>query len=168
MDDQLSFGECVRRLRRERRFDLQRLATATGLSVSYLSRIENDRVVPSTDAVLKLAAVLEGDTDRMLQLSRSLPAEILERLARRAHDEAPVLKRGVGTEGADPAFAKALVDDMDPQLRAAVAAHFRIAEPNVDGIFAALNQIGQMSAQERERLLGVLTALFGAGGGAGQ
>src|SRR5437763_1422986 len=113
MATQLTLGEYVRRLRRARRWGLQELASATGLSVSHLSRIENDSAVPNPDTVVKLAIALEGELERMLEMADCLPREILERLIRRAEAESPALRRAAGFEKGDSTYPAALVQDMD-------------------------------------------------------
>jgi transcriptional regulator with XRE-family HTH domain len=104
----LSFGEYTRRLRRARKWQLQDVAAATGLSVSHLSRIENDNALPNPDTVVKLANALESDLERMLELADCLPHEILERLIRRVEDSTPALRRSAGLHGIDPEFSRAL------------------------------------------------------------
>ncbi|HXF50745.1 MAG TPA: helix-turn-helix transcriptional regulator [Dehalococcoidia bacterium] len=76
----MTFGEYVRRLRRENRWTLQQLADATGLSYFRLSRLENDSAVPDPATVTKLATALGGDLKRMLELADTLPREILDRM----------------------------------------------------------------------------------------
>lgn len=66
MTTQLSFGEYIRRRRRAKRWQLQELAVQSGLSLSHLSRIENDNAVPNPDTVVKLAKALDGDLELML------------------------------------------------------------------------------------------------------
>lgn len=81
MTTQLSFGEYIHRKRRAKRWQLQELAAQSGLSISHLSRIENDHTVPKPDTVVKLAKALDGDLTLMLRLADCLPREILERLS---------------------------------------------------------------------------------------
>ena len=80
MQTGLTLGEYVRHLRRRKNWNLQELAKASGLSVSHLSRLENDNNLPNADTVVKLSAALEGDLEQMLQLADCLPREILARL----------------------------------------------------------------------------------------
>jgi transcriptional regulator with XRE-family HTH domain len=49
----LTLGEYIRRLRRHKGWGLDELAAATQLSVSHLSRIENDKAIPNADTVVK-------------------------------------------------------------------------------------------------------------------
>ena len=86
MDRDDTLGEYVRRLRRRKHWGLQDLANSASLSVSHLSRIENDGVVPNPETVVKLATALNGELDRMLEMADCLPREIFERYIRRAGD----------------------------------------------------------------------------------
>jgi len=60
MKSELTFGEHLRRLRRRKRLALQAVARESGLSVSHLSRMENDAAVPTADTVVKIHKVLGG------------------------------------------------------------------------------------------------------------
>src|SRR5678809_791412 len=124
MDEELTFGEYVRRLRRRKRWQLQALATATGLSVTHLSRIENDSAVPNADTIVKLSNALDGELERMLQMADCLPREILDRLVHRAAYGGTVLKRSAGSQPADFSFPQALIEDLDLDVRAVLANHF--------------------------------------------
>ena len=152
MDAELTFGEYVRRLRRAKRWQLQQLAAEAGLSFTHLSRIENDNAVPNPDTVVKLANALDGDLDTMLQLADCLPREILDRLMRRAEGSESALRRAAG-QVEDNGFARALVEDMDPDFRAAFATIFGLAERDVEGIFLVLRRLAQMAPAERESVL---------------
>lgn len=158
MATELSLGEYVRRLRRGKRWGLHELAAATGLSVSHLSRIENDSAVPNADTVVKLATALDGPLEQMIELADCLPREILERLIRRADEATPSLHRLAGQSVADEAFAQALVEDIDPSLRKSLADRFGLSERDVRGIFAVLQRMAQMTPAERKAIIGFLAA----------
>ncbi|MGD9934162.1 MAG: helix-turn-helix domain-containing protein [Dehalococcoidia bacterium] len=83
MSSQRTFGETIRRLRRERKWSLGRLSEETGLSYSYLSRVENDSASPQADVVARLSEALDGDLRELLELAECLPEVILHRIARR-------------------------------------------------------------------------------------
>jgi transcriptional regulator with XRE-family HTH domain len=160
MDVAPTFGEYVRRLRRRKRWGLQELADSAGLSVSHLSRIENDNAVPNAESVVKLNGALEGDLGQMLELADCLPREILERYIRRAYEGESALRRAAGQGVVDSGFRQALVDEMDPDLRRKLGQHFRLSERDADGLYAVLRQIAAMSAEEREALLAFLSTSF--------
>ena len=89
MNRQLTFGETMRRLRRQKEWSLGTLAEETGLSYSHLSRVENDSASPQADAVARLAEALDGDLRELLELAACLPAVILQRIARRGRGGLP-------------------------------------------------------------------------------
>jgi transcriptional regulator with XRE-family HTH domain len=47
-----------------------------GFDFTYLSKIENDRLVPSAPVILALAAELKGDSDELLALAGKAPADV--------------------------------------------------------------------------------------------
>jgi transcriptional regulator with XRE-family HTH domain len=158
MDAGLTFGEYVRRLRRRKRWQLQELAVATGLSVTHLSRIENDSAVPNPDTVVKLSNALDGELELMLQMADCLPREILDRLVDRAADGGTVLKRSAGSQPADFSFPQALIEDVDPAIRTALAEHFGLSEQDIDGLFGILERVAQMEPARRAAVLDFLAA----------
>jgi transcriptional regulator with XRE-family HTH domain len=80
MEEEVTFGEYVRHLRRRRKWSLHMLADATGLNYTHLSRMENDSTVPRADTVVKMAEALNGDLKFMLELADCLPRAILDRI----------------------------------------------------------------------------------------
>ena len=56
---ELQLGEKIRKLRRERRLTLQKVAELTSLSKPLLSQIENDQVTPPIATLLKIAKGLK-------------------------------------------------------------------------------------------------------------
>ena len=82
MDQQLTLGETIRRLRRQQHWSLGTLAERTGLSYSHLSRVENDSASPQADAIARLAEALDGDLRELLELAACLPEVILQRISR--------------------------------------------------------------------------------------
>src|SRR3954471_18984738 len=145
MQVDLTFGELLRRLRRDKRMPLQDVARRSGLSTTHLSRLENDNGLPTTDTVVKLHRVLGGDLPVMLELARCLPDEILDRYIRHADDEPPVLKRSALGRADDPIFAEAFVEDMEPAIRRAVVQAFDLSERDAEGILIALRRLAKMS-----------------------
>jgi transcriptional regulator with XRE-family HTH domain len=156
MQVDLSFGEYVRRLRRDKTMQLQDVARRSGLSTTHLSRLENDNGLPTTDTVVKIHRVLGGDLSVMLELAKCLPDEILDRYIRHADDEAPVLKRLALGQVDDPIFAEAFVEDMVPEIRRAVEQAFGLSERDAEGVLTALRRLAKMNDLEREQVIGVL------------
>src|SRR5215813_12929749 len=83
----MTFGECIRQLRKAKNLNQQQLADKVGINFTYLSKIENDRLTttdfPSEDTIKKLAKYLGADTDELLLMARKVPDRIRERVIER-------------------------------------------------------------------------------------
>ena len=114
MNQRLTFGETIRRLRRQKKWSLGRLSEETGLSYSYLSRVENDSASPQAEAVARLAEALDGDLRELLELAACLPDVILQRISRReSGSPAGSLNRSTHRDGSpQPGSIEALVADL--------------------------------------------------------
>lgn len=112
MQEDISLGEYVRRLRRGKGLSLHALSEETGLSYSHLSRIENDSTLPGPKTITKLVKVLGGDLRRMLEMAECLPKMILERI--QSHEEASAARlhrtAGPDNQGAHRETVAALVE----------------------------------------------------------
>lgn len=88
IDDEQTFGQRIRELRKARKLDQRTLAERVqarvkkqgggrGFDVTYLSKIENGKVdPPSTGAIMALGAELEADADELLALAGKVPPDV--------------------------------------------------------------------------------------------
>jgi len=78
------FGERIRNLRTQRGLTQKVLAERLGVSLSYISKVENERLnvgdYPSEKFVHKLADALEADEDELLLLTERVPLAIRQRI----------------------------------------------------------------------------------------
>lgn len=82
----ITLGNRIRALRLEAKLSQRDLADRVakrlkeddrgGFDFTYLSKIENDRLVPSAAVILALAAELKGDSDELLALAGKAPADV--------------------------------------------------------------------------------------------
>jgi transcriptional regulator with XRE-family HTH domain len=82
----ITLGSRIRVLRLEAKLSQRDLADRVakrlkeddrgGFDFTYLSKIENDRLVPSAAVILALAAELRGDSDELLALAGKAPADV--------------------------------------------------------------------------------------------
>src|SRR5664279_4310106 len=81
------FGERLRELRKARNLSQRTLGSQVGVSFTYISKIENEKLdfgdYPSEELICKLATALEVDEDELLILAEKIPAAIRERLFER-------------------------------------------------------------------------------------
>jgi transcriptional regulator with XRE-family HTH domain len=77
-----SFGKTLRALRRKNQMSQAELANAVRMDISYISKLENGRVPPPSEAILRgLAARLHVDTDELLVSAGKMPADLERSLA---------------------------------------------------------------------------------------
>ena len=148
MTTQLTFGEHIRRLRRDKKWNLQRLSEATGLSYTHLSRVENDSAKPKVDTVVRICEALDGDLTEMLELADSLPGEILDRMRQRQEQDSPSLPRSAGPRRRRPkGEALALV-------RAA-----GVSEEETSDLAEALVELLELHPERRELVKGLIRSI---------
>lgn len=109
----MRFGEKVRALRTGRNFTQRDLAERLGVSVSYISKVENERLhfgdYPSEKFVHKLAAELDADEDELLLLSDRVP----EVIRRRIRQEPELFRRLAKVSGKDLRKLLSLLDERE-------------------------------------------------------
>ena len=80
----MRFGDRVRQLRTSRNTLQSELADAMGVSVSYISKVENEKLhfgdYPSEKFIHKLASELEADEEELVLLADKVPTSILKRI----------------------------------------------------------------------------------------
>jgi len=83
----MRFGERVRELRVGKKLGQRSLAKRVGVSFTYISKIENEKLdfgdYPSEELILKLARALNADPDELLILAQKIPARIRQRVLER-------------------------------------------------------------------------------------
>ncbi len=73
-----TFGEEIRRLRKKKKITQSELAAAIETDFTYISKIENDRVIhsPSEAVIKKMAEVLDTDEEELLLLAKKVPQNL--------------------------------------------------------------------------------------------
>ena len=83
----MRFGKRVRELRKAKNLSQRVLGSQVGVTFTYISKIENERLdfgdYPSEELICKLASALDVDEDELLILAKKIPVAIRERLFER-------------------------------------------------------------------------------------
>lgn len=75
----MTFGKYLRSLRVTKGVSQKKLAEEGGIDFTYLSKIENDRMPPPSEEVLKkMAAFLGEDENTLILKARKIPSQIKE------------------------------------------------------------------------------------------
>lgn len=81
------FGEQIRELRKARNLGQRALGQMVGVSHTYVSKIENEKLdfgdYPSEELILRIAAALETNEDELLILAKKIPERIRQRVLER-------------------------------------------------------------------------------------
>lgn len=90
----MTFGEQLRLWRIERKLNQRDFAAKVGIDFTYLSKIENGRMPPPSQAtIVRMAEVLEKDADALLQLASKVPQDVKEIIT--TSRDAPALLRAI-------------------------------------------------------------------------
>lgn len=74
----MRFGQLIRKMRVEEELSQRELAGRVGIDFTYLSKIENSKVPPPSDEVIrKLAQELHADLEQLLALAAKVSQEDL-------------------------------------------------------------------------------------------
>src|SRR5437867_2531049 len=83
----MRFGEKIKELRKAKNLGQRALAEQVGISFTYLSKIENEKLdfgdYPSEELIRKLANALNHDADELLLLAKKIPEDIKSRVLER-------------------------------------------------------------------------------------
>jgi len=77
----MNFGERVRELRKEQGMSQRELADRAGIDFTYLSKIENGRMEPPSEEVIRrVAGALDTDADELIVLADKFPSDLAQQL----------------------------------------------------------------------------------------
>lgn len=78
---QSQLGDYIRKLRQDQGLTLQEAAQRMSMNYTYLSKIENGRIIPEPGTLAQIANGLNGSLPHMMHLAESLPEDVLRALA---------------------------------------------------------------------------------------
>jgi transcriptional regulator with XRE-family HTH domain len=82
-----NFGERIRELRKALNLGQRELAKKIGVSHTYVSKIENEKLdfgdYPSEELIVKIAKELDANLDELLTLAKKVPDDIKQRVIER-------------------------------------------------------------------------------------
>jgi transcriptional regulator with XRE-family HTH domain len=77
----MAFGERVRELRKAQGMSQRELADRAGIDFTYLSKIENGRMEPPSEQVIRrVAEELDADADELIVLADKFPSDLAQAL----------------------------------------------------------------------------------------
>ncbi len=83
----MRFGEKIRELRKAKNLSQRALGDKVGVSFTYISKVENEKLdfgdYPSEDLIRKLAKALGADESELFLLAEKIPEQIKRRVMER-------------------------------------------------------------------------------------
>lgn len=77
----MTFGDRVRQLRKRQGINQRTLAERVGIDFSYISKIENSRMEPPREEVVRhMALALEANVDELIVLAGKFPSDLAQEL----------------------------------------------------------------------------------------
>ncbi len=150
MEERITFGEYVRRLRRRKSWNLHKLAEQTGFAYTHLSRVENDSTIPKAETVTKLAEVLDGDLKTMLSLADCLPRAIIDRMISSKDLGSGPLSRAAGPVGGEENGNTVGENPLVPSLWEGLSSE------EAQLMHSALEELVQLHPQVREAVMNLI------------
>lgn len=107
-----TFGQVIRKARREQEYSQRELAKLIGVDYTYLSKLENDHAgyPPSQEVIESLATHLSLDAEKLTKLAGRINSDdqkVFKELVKQ-YQQMPVLLRRMKD---DPGFAKKIISD---------------------------------------------------------
>ena len=161
MEAQLTFGEYMRRLRRERKWNLNTLAEQCELSYTHLSRLENDSVFPTAESVVRLAQALDGDLKAMLEMANCLPRVILDRISAQEQPARSSLLRTAGPAGNGP---EEHIPGVDHAMTLELKEFYGLDDIQAGALALAIDGLVNLDQSQRSSLFSLIASISAQGG----
>lgn len=87
-----SFGSRIRELRYHKGIGIKKLAPDLGVDYSYLSRLENEKALPSAEIVERLSKYFNHDKDELMLLANKVPIDIMQILREHPREALALLR----------------------------------------------------------------------------
>ena|SRR6266481_882794 len=88
----MTLGERLKRLRAGEGVGIKKLAPRLGVDHTYLSKLENDKAVPSETVVKRIAEYFNDDADELLALAGKIPDDVRQILRDNPQEAAAYLR----------------------------------------------------------------------------
>jgi transcriptional regulator with XRE-family HTH domain len=107
-DHNMSFGNTIKKLRKELKMTQRELSDKLGVNFTYISKIENEKldVPPSEELIRKMAGILEADPEELLDMAGKLDLKRLQQVAMDVPEAGTVLRRMQSNKVTDEQWKK--------------------------------------------------------------
>ena len=101
-NESTSFGSRIRELRYQRGIGIKRLAPELGVDYSYLSRLENEKALPSVKIIDRLSKYFDHNKDDLMLLAEKVPKDVMQILREHPREALALLRESFIRDGKQP------------------------------------------------------------------
>lgn len=101
-NESTSFGSRIRELRYQRGIGIKKLAPELGVDYSYLSRLENEKVLPSAELIGRLSEYFDHNKDELMLLADKVPKDVMQILREHPGEALTLLRQSFIRDGKQP------------------------------------------------------------------
>ena len=94
-----SFGSRIRELRYHRGIGIKKLAPELGVDYSYLSRLENEKALPSAEVIDRLSKYFDHNKDELMLLAEKVPQDVMQILREHPRGALTLLRESFSRDG---------------------------------------------------------------------
>lgn len=92
----MNFGELLKNLRMKKGISIKKLAPVLGLDYTYISKIENSKLYPSSEVVEKFAKYFNYNSDELMLSAGKIPEDIQDILQNNPNEALKYLRKRFG------------------------------------------------------------------------
>lgn len=90
--DKETFGAILRRIRKNKGIGIKKLSSQLNITHSYISKIENNKSLPSEEFIGKISEIFEYDKEELMIRAGRVPEDILNILRENPKEAAQYLR----------------------------------------------------------------------------
>ena len=96
----MKFGGLLRELRRQKNLGIKKAARELGVNYTYLSKLENDKALPSEELIERIVNHFGGDRDLLYVAANKVQDDVMEAIRRNPKETLNYL-RSLAEDGAE-------------------------------------------------------------------
>jgi len=93
-----SFGSYFKELRGDKGLSIKKMGSLLDINYSYISKIENDHIIPSEDFISKIVDLFNCDKEEMMLRAGKIPEDILNIIKNNPKEAAEYLRKQFADE----------------------------------------------------------------------
>ena len=94
----MEFGDLLKNLRKKKGVSIKKMAKELGLNYTYISKLENSKVNPSSNVVERISDYFSYNSDELMLSAGKIPKDIEEILRNNPEESVKYLRKRFGAD----------------------------------------------------------------------